>query len=262
MTNATEKAARAGAFETVAETYAEVRPRYPDELFDDLYELADLNDESRAVEIGAGPGVATAPLGRRGLHIVALEPGPSLSTLARRAVADFPHVEVRTTTFEEAVLPPSSFDLLYSASAWHWVDHDRGPDLAADVLKPGGRIALWGAGASEATREGDEFTRASKAVHDRWLPIDFDPHPMKGNVSNVLDSPRFGNFRDRHYEFSLTYDTATYLRLLDTYSSYRLLEPELRASLFADLATTVDGQFGGQVIKPFMATLLVGDRLN
>jgi hypothetical protein len=99
--------------------------------------------------------------------------------------------------------------------------------------------------------EEDEFDRASKIMHERWLLGDSDPHPMKGDASNVLESPRFGSFHERHYEFSLTYDTSTYLRLLNTYSSYCLWEREVRASLFADLATLTDQQFGGHVVKRF-----------
>jgi SAM-dependent methyltransferase len=244
---------RAASFNAVADSYDRLRPRYPEVLFDDLLGITAAGPDARLLEIGAGPGVATLPLARRGLRVVALEPGPSLAAVARRNVTAFPRVEVRQVSFEEASLPASFFDVVVSASAWHWVDPVKGPDLVAEVLKPGGAIALWGAG----PRNGDDaFEAASLAVHERWVS-NFDPHPMLGRNENIVNDTRFGSLERRSYRFVVSYQTADYLRLLDTYSSYRLLAADTREGLFRDLATLVDQQFGGVVVRSHETSLLV-----
>jgi ubiquinone/menaquinone biosynthesis C-methylase UbiE len=56
-------------FGSVAEQYDRARPEYPQEIYDDLAELAALEPGSRVLEIGPGSGKATAELARRGYSV-------------------------------------------------------------------------------------------------------------------------------------------------------------------------------------------------
>jgi SAM-dependent methyltransferase len=248
---------RARTVDTVALAYDEVRPRYPEPLFDAVLDDVPQPGEAVVLEIGAGPGVATLPLAQRGHRIVALEPGPALAARARENLAPYPDVEIREATFEQAGLEPGSFDLLVSASAWHWVDPAVGGDLAASAIRPGGKIALWWAGTGIAD---PEFAAASVAVHGRWVAEDFDPHPMRTRGENIVDHPAFEGATYRSFPTTDYYDTATYLRLLDTYSSYRLLDPDVKAGLFEDLAQLITNQYGGKVGRSHDAVLLTARR--
>lgn len=53
-------------FAAQALDYDRYRPRYPDEVFDDLVESVGLTCGDKVVEIGAGTGIATEPLVERG----------------------------------------------------------------------------------------------------------------------------------------------------------------------------------------------------
>ena len=158
---------RARSFDTVADLYDEMRPRYPDALFDDLLTVSGAPAGAQVLEIGTGPGVATRPLALRGLRIVGLEPGSALASVARDNLAEFDAVEIRESTFEEAELAPASFDLVVSASAWHWVDPEVGPAKAARVLRPDGVLAVWW---GHATLADERVLADSRAVHERWAP--------------------------------------------------------------------------------------------
>jgi methyltransferase (TIGR00027 family) len=59
-------------FAAQALDYDRYRPRYPDDVFDDLAELAGLSFGDTLVEIGAGTGIATEPLVERGLDVTAM----------------------------------------------------------------------------------------------------------------------------------------------------------------------------------------------
>jgi SAM-dependent methyltransferase len=94
------------------------------------------------LEVGCGSGQLTRGLVARGLHVTALEPGPSLIALARQNLAGAGEVEFVNAQFEDALLPREQFKAVFSASAFHWVDPKVSWQKAADVLVPGGTLAL------------------------------------------------------------------------------------------------------------------------
>jgi SAM-dependent methyltransferase len=94
------------------------------------------------LEVGCGSGQLTRGLVARGLHVTALEPGKSLIALARQNLEGAGEVEFVNAQFEDALLPREQFAAVFSASAFHWVDPKVSWQRAADVLVPGGTLAL------------------------------------------------------------------------------------------------------------------------
>jgi SAM-dependent methyltransferase len=91
-------------FDDVAAEYAAARPAYPAALFDDLVRVAGLRAGSRVLELGCGPGTATAGLLGRGFELTCLEPGPRLAALARARVAGTATTVAEQTFFERSGL--------------------------------------------------------------------------------------------------------------------------------------------------------------
>ena len=77
-------------FESAADLYDAARPSYPEELFDDLVELAALQKGDRLLEIGCATGKATRPLLERGFSVVCVELGAQLAQRARANLARLP----------------------------------------------------------------------------------------------------------------------------------------------------------------------------
>ena len=94
------------------------------------------------LEIGCGTGQLTRGLLARGLHVTALEPGPSLIALARQNLAGAGPVDFASARFEDAPLPRGQFRAVFCASAFHWIDPKVSWQRAADVLVAGGTLAL------------------------------------------------------------------------------------------------------------------------
>ena len=94
------------------------------------------------LEVGCGSGQLTRGLVARGLHVTALEPGTNLMALARQNLEGAGEVEFVNAQFEDASLPREQFRAVFSASAFHWVDPEVSWQRAADVLVPGGTLAL------------------------------------------------------------------------------------------------------------------------
>jgi ubiquinone/menaquinone biosynthesis C-methylase UbiE len=144
MTRRPESAARSygKVFDEIAAEYDRHRPAYPDELVDQACQVAGVGSGDHVLEVGCGTGQLTRSLLARGLHVTALEPGPSLIALARQNLAAAGEVEFVTARFEDAPLPRGQFQAVFCASAFHWIDPEVSWQKAADVLVPGGTLAL------------------------------------------------------------------------------------------------------------------------
>jgi ubiquinone/menaquinone biosynthesis C-methylase UbiE len=129
-------------FDEIAAEYDRRRPAYPGELVDQACQVAGIGRGDQVLEVGCGTGQLTRSLLARGLHVTALEPGPSLIALARQNLEGAGPVEFVNARFEEAALTHAHFRAVFSASAFHWIDPEAGWQKAADVLAPGGTLAL------------------------------------------------------------------------------------------------------------------------
>ena len=144
MTPLPEPAARryGKVFDEVAAEYDRHRPAYPDELIDQACRAAGIGSGDSVLEVGCGSGQLTRSLAGRGLRVTALEPGTSLMSLARQNLEGAAEVEFVNARFEDARLARERFRAVFAASAFHWVDPETSWQRAADVLVPGGTLAL------------------------------------------------------------------------------------------------------------------------
>jgi SAM-dependent methyltransferase len=262
-----DRVRRRSTFDEAAELYDRARPPYPPALFDDLAELAGIGPGSRVLEIGPGTGQATVPLAARGCRIVAVELGSQLAAVARRNLVGFPAVEVVTAAFEDWSLPPEPFDLVLSATAFHWIDPAVRVRKAADALRPGGSLATV---ATHHIAGGDQrFFVQTQSCYERWdpeTPPGGVPLPAAADIhgsSDELDrSHRFGPAEFRRYEWELNYPTSSYLDLLMTYSGHRALDPPARSGLLDCIARLIDTAYGGRITKRYLTELRIAQALQ
>src|ERR687886_691504 len=151
-------------FDEVASLYDEVRPGYPERLFDDLASLSHTGPGSKVLEIGCGTGQATLPLARRGYRVLCVELGANLAAVARTKLADYPNARVLACSFEEWSLQKGAFDLVVSATAFHWVDPQVRYRKSSQALRSDGSLALiWNRPDPEGSSEG--FSEALEDLH-------------------------------------------------------------------------------------------------
>jgi ubiquinone/menaquinone biosynthesis C-methylase UbiE len=185
-------------FDEIAAEYDRHRPAYPGELVDQACQAAGLGSGDHVLEVGCGSGQLTRGLAARGLRVTALEPGTSLLALARQNLAGAGEVEFVNAQFEDAVLPPERFRAVFSASAFHWADPKVSWRKAADVLVPGGTLALvqYCGLAEPRTREDQEAVLAAMSKVAPDIAADWPAYrdlgatlagmeQRRGNVSQV-----------------------------------------------------------------------------
>ncbi|HUX87610.1 MAG TPA: class I SAM-dependent methyltransferase [Chloroflexota bacterium] len=251
-------------FNEDAELYDRARPGYPAALFVDMAALSDVGPGCRVLEIGCGTGQATIPLAERRCEIVCIELGANMAAVAKRKLAGFPSVQVVVSAFEDWPLPTEPFDVVFAATAFHWLDPAVRVGKAADALRIGGAIATV---STHHVAGGDtEFFAEAQACYERWDPstpigLRLQPAAAIFRDSEELDrSGRFGPVTFRRYEWELSYSTSAYIETLMTYSGHRGLAPEARTNLLACIASLIDSHYGGRITKRYLTELRIARR--
>ncbi|SDJ78539.1 class I SAM-dependent methyltransferase [Paenibacillus naphthalenovorans] len=252
-------------FNEVAELYDRARNRYPDRLFDELVRLAGLPAEARIVEIGCGTGIATLPLAERGYSIVGVELGPRMAEVARRKLARFARVEIRTAAYEDWLPPEEPFDLALSATAFHWIDPQVKFSKTARVLKDGGYLAVvkyhHAAGGDES------FFERVQSCYERYMPGTGNfrlpqPEELLSDTAPFEASGLFERPVVRTWETIETYTRQTYCELLSTYSNHIALDAASRTQLLDGIGGIIDREYGGQVRKRYIHELIIARKAD
>jgi len=247
------------SFDLTAETYDEARPGYPENLFNDLISLTNIPKGGRILEVGAGTGQATLPLASRGFKITSLEPGPRLLKIAEVNLASYPNVKFLNLTFEDWPLEERAFDLVTSATAFHWVNPNIGYAKAAAALKEGGSIALfWNRHPRPYTGFFEEVQCIYRDVTPEWLdPINkqSDCDWIESIKSRIAEVDFFGYSMVKTYYWSKVFSAEEYIKLLSTYSDHIALEEHRRKRLFEGIHRLIDERFGGQIVRPYLTVL-------
>jgi SAM-dependent methyltransferase len=126
-------------FGRLKEDYVAYRPGFPDALYRLLAESLG-TPRQRAVDLGAGTGLATAPLCAWFAEVIAVEPDAEMARELGRAV---PQARVLVVRAEELPEDLGPVDLVTAANAFYWMDGPVVAEKVARVLRPGGLFAVY-----------------------------------------------------------------------------------------------------------------------
>jgi SAM-dependent methyltransferase len=254
------------AFESAADIYESARPSYPERLFDELVELAELRPGARLLEIGCGTGKATRPLLERGFSVVCVELGMQLAEAARRNLVGHP-VEIEVEPFESWKGEPESFDLVYAATAWHWVDSAVRYRKAHELLRPSGYLAFWGA-RHAFPADADPFFTEIQEVYDAigesyegtWPPP--PPEKVPDEVAEIEGTGLFEQIDVRRYVWETKYTADEYITLLDTFSGHITMDVEKRKCLYREIRARIARREEPVVRRHWLAILHLARRVG
>ncbi len=255
------------SYDQVAQLYDRARPTYPAALYDDIVDYADLGADSRILEIGCGSGQATVPMAARGYAIDCIELGAQLAAIARKKLAQFPKARMINADFETVDLPACHYDIVFAATAFHWLDPTVRFKKAHELLKPAGTLALfWHRPVlTDASRQS---VAALQEVYARFVPAmvrDYAFPPTPDLVTTDYDqlipaSGLFGNPSVRRHYVASEYSAAAYLDLLSTTSDHIALPVGKRRELFTQIEALINDEFAGVMIRETVALLYLARR--
>jgi SAM-dependent methyltransferase len=229
-------ARRSKEFDASAVAYDQYRPRYPDEIIDDIVDLGELQPGAEVIEIGAGTGIGTESLVSHGLKVVAIEPSAGMRELAQEKLGD--RARFVEDTFEDWPAT-EQVDAIVAFSAWHWVEPEKGLDLAAAILPPGGVLAVawtevvsWG--------QGDFEERLAEVTGSPWPK---SVEHMVASLQPINADDRFGESVLRRHRFERDLDAETFVGLTRTYPGFHTPKRDTR------FQQIIDNDFGGSVTR-------------
>ena len=240
-------------FDEIVANYEKSRWEYPRDLFAGILQYCKPKTGNNALEIGAGTGKATVPFLDAGYAVTAVEIGKNMAEFLRDKFKENANFNVINATFEDAPLDEGVYDLVYAASAFHWVDAEIGCPKAFNILKSGGIFALFRNNTPPA--DGDELYEEIQTVYEKHYYTHYksQKRPVKKSMEDLLTpSELYRNFRfegmEKYgfaditmdlYDAVQTYTASEYIALLDTYSDHMSLPDENKKALYSGIGEAI-----------------------
>lgn len=241
-------------FDTVASTYEKLRPGYNDELYKMLFDYIPIDKSSNVVEIGIGGGQATLPVLKTGCKLTAVECGEQFSALCRDKFRDYPDFNVITNKFENVDFKNDAYNLVYSASAFHWIPEEIGYKKVFAMLKKGGAFARF-ANHPYRDKGNPALSAAIDEIYDKYYNKYHNKkrellteYTEKQAADRAMISEKYG-FTDIRYALfyrERVFTAKEYIELLGTYSDHIAIEETIRTKFFSAIENAINN-YGSKI---------------
>lgn len=240
-------------FQNVVNVYDKARPGYPMELLDDVQHFANVKSFKRGLEVGAGTGQATDLFLDKIEKLDIVEVGEKQVDFLNNKYGD-KNVSVYQSYFED-FLTAEKYDLIYSATAFHWVDAVVGYPKAWDMLTSEGIMAVfWHM--SSVTYLGDGLFAGLDEIKRRYLPektMGFDDEGIEAirqkRIAQIQSGGYFSSPVMKEYRWSDRYDADRYASLVESYSSTQTLSEAKKVKYLCEVKRYINDN-GGFVDLP------------
>ncbi len=221
---------------------------------------------ARALEIGAGTGQATAQFAWRDLRVHVLEPSAEMAALIVEKFEDSGlEVTIEVAGLESAQLEADSFDLVFAATSWHWLEPETRWRLVSRTLRPGGAVAaFWNWPHWRETELREEldgaYERSGASLQElapMMIDLQLDAAALAREwLADAPDPEAFTDTRLATYRWSMLCSSTEYVGLLGTYADHLALDADVRERLFRDIIGLIDAH-GGAITLRHSTQLLV-----
>lgn len=223
---------RSTIFGGEAENYDRYRPGYPPAVIDIVVQ----GSPDLAVDIGCGTGKAARLVVDRGVGVLGVEPDERMAAVARRH-----GIDVVVSKIED--WPPVPCDVMYAGQSWHWVEPQRGADVAAASIVSGGRwVAFWNYEADAAFIAVRErvYARFAPELVDADVPTNVD-HLRLPVTEALVSTGAFDGITIDDIDWVDRVSVDDLVRRLASHSSHRLLDASTSTLIDDALRTELGG---------------------
>ena len=234
----------AESFGADAQRYDQARPGYPDAL---VARIADGSPGPDVLDVGCGTGIAARQFQAAGRAVLGVEPDARMAGLARAR-----GLRVEVATFEDWRPEGRTFDAVIAAQSWHWVDPVAGTAKAARVLRPGGRLAVFGHVYEPPAEVAEPFAAAyRRAAPDSPLngraarrPLDLYQAAYAKVADQIRETGRFDDPEQWRLDWERSYTRDQWLDLLPTTGGLTRLRPDQLAVILDAVGDAIDSLGG------------------
>lgn len=245
-------------FDSVSSVYDKMRPGYVGELYQKIFGYVHIDKNSRAVEVGSGSGQAAKPVLDTGCQLTAVEYGENLSELLREKFKGYPNLNVITGKFENMAFAENAYDLVFSATAFHWIPEEIGYRKVFSMLKTGGAFARFANHPCISKND----TALAKAIEDAYDKYYYSYYPEKKRgtaaeymaeqsekTANIAGKYGFSDIQSHLFYREREFSADEYVQLLGTYSDHIAIEKEVRGKFFSCIKEAINAHGGRLVIS-------------
>lgn len=237
-------------FNNIIADYALGRPGYPTDLFQDIIKYSSLDADAKILEIGSGPGQATEYFVKNGFSTTGLEIGDRQVQYLSGKFAGYGNFNAICSSFEEYEYAENTYDLIFSATAFHWIDPKIGYPKAYELLKNGGALAVFWHMSSvirQCTEMLDEIYRIFRKYApelDTYISREEaeDLHSLR--ISQIESSHLFSNLEHKRYKWVDAYTAERYINLMNSFSDMYDIDEEKRDRLLSNIYSYIKGMNG------------------
>ena len=239
-------------FDTVASKYEKMRPGYVAELYQTIFDYIPIDETSCVVEIGCGGGQATGPMLMTGCQLTAVEYGEHFSELLKEKFRENRNFSVITGKFEDIDFRDNTYDLVFSASAFHWVPEKIGYEKVFSMLKRDGVFARFAnhpyrdKGNPGLSAEIDDlYDEYYNQFHNKKR-VTITEYTEEQAKERAMIAEKYG-FSDIQYALfhrERVFSAKEYVELLGTYSDHIAIEERIRMKFFAKIEEAIHNHGG------------------
>jgi SAM-dependent methyltransferase len=226
-----------------------MRPGYVSELYEDIFRYIPISESSNVVEIGIGGGQATLPILKTGCKLTAVEYGENLAELCRQKFKEFAKFSAVTAKFEDYVCDNNLCDLVYSATAFHWIPEEIGYKKVYEILRSGGVFARF-ANHPYKDKDREDIHVEIQKIYSVYMPDSLSPNEYSEDdakrSADIAWKYGFVDISYKLYHRTRSFSAKEYISLLGTYSDHIAIEQDTRRKLFAEIEEAINN-LGGQI---------------
>jgi ubiquinone/menaquinone biosynthesis C-methylase UbiE len=250
-------------FDEVVLNYEKRRPNYGTELFKDVIKYAEITMDRFLLEVGCGTGQATEPFLKTKCKVTAVELGENLASFTREKFKVYKNFNCVRSAFEDYECDDNKFDMLYSATAFHWIPDEIGYKKAYRIIKSGGTIALFWNRPSPNDKDNPVHQKI-QSIYRELLPqwsnnVTQTQAKPKYSSINKIEQYGFVNVEFKQYHNVRKMTGVEYVELLNTYSDHIALEKSIKSLLFDAIRTAIE-EYGNEIIINDTVELYLGKK--
>ncbi|MDA5144889.1 class I SAM-dependent methyltransferase [Streptomyces sp. AD681] len=235
----------AESFGADAHRYDRARPSYPDAL---VTRVVGDRPEPDVLDVGCGTGIAARQFQAAGCTVLGVEPDARMADFARAR-----GLPVEVATFETWEPAGRVFDAVIAAQSWHWVDPAVGALKAARVLRPKGRLAIFGHVFEPPPEVAEPLAAALRRVapdspfsdQPAWRPLETYRAGYAKIADGIRETGRFDDPDQWRFDWQRSYTRDQWLELLLTTGGLTRLRPDQLAEILGAVGHAIDALGGG-----------------
>ncbi|MDE5932332.1 MAG: class I SAM-dependent methyltransferase [Lachnospiraceae bacterium] len=234
-------------FDDAATDYEQSRPAYVKEIYEDIFRYKAIDSDSYVLEIGLGTGKASQPILETQCHFTGIEPGKQLAAFARKRYQAYANFSLLDQTLQDFTGCDQSFDLIYAATAFHWIPEEYGYNRVYNLLKPGGafaRFAYHAGGDKERKAMMEEIQEIYlKYLHLKEPPKEYGMEDAE-KLAETACQYGFVDTACQLYFVKKDFTADEYMALLRTYPDHMKIEEADRKKLFEGIHSVINKHGG------------------